>query len=413
MKIPLQYFPAFSLTRLAATIAASLPLVAVTAAIANNTLQQPRLPELPLPQQSLQPPQPPQLSRAAGYIPAGQDKVPAPQSAPGNALGSTPPLPPGPPGAPAAASIPSVPSVPSVPPAPPMPPIPVASVRDLPDAPETSSPQALHFSNPEIKLSPQERAALALAKKWKAGASTQGVKPVIGADGTIRFLYGATQPSIICAVLQVCDVELQPGEQVNSLHLGDTARWTVEPAVTGSGRMEVQHLIIKPMDTGLETSLIVTTDRRTYHLRLRSHRTEFMPRVAFTYPEEAMAKWEKIRRQEQAAHDNQVMPGTGEYLGNLDFDYTIEGQAARWKPLRVYNDGVKTIIQMPATLSQHEAPILLVVRKDGGLFTDEESVQVNYRLQNGRFIVDSIFDKAILVAGVGSSQDRVTIRRGK
>jgi len=412
MKIPLQYLPAFSPTRLAAAIAAGLPLVAVTAAIANNTLQQPRLPELPLPQQSIQPPQ---LSRVAGYIAAPQDKPPAAQSAPGNLLVSTPPLPPGSPAAPAAASIPSVPSVPSVPPAPPMP-IPVASVRDLPnpsDAPETSSPQALHFSNPEIKLTPQERAALALAKKWKAGASTQGVKPVIGGDGTIRFLYGATQPSIICAVLQVCDVELQPGEQVNSLHLGDTARWTVEPAVTGSGRMEVQHLIIKPMDTGLETSLIVTTDRRTYHLRLRSHRTEFMPRVAFTYPEEAMAKWEKIRRQEQAAHDNQVLPGTGEYLGNLDFDYTIEGQVERLKPLRVYNDGVKTIIQMPGTLNQTEAPILLVVRKDGGFFTDEESVQVNYRLQNDRFIVDSIFDKAILVAGVGSSQDRVTIRRGK
>lgn len=410
MKIPLQYLPAFSSARLAAAIAAGLPLIAVTAAIANNTLQQPRLPELPLPQQSIQPPQ---LSRAAGYIPAGQDRPAAPQPAPGNVLAGTPPLPPGPP---AAASIPSVPSVPPTTPAPPMPPIPVASVRDLPDlpdAPGTASAQALHFSNPEIKLSPQERATLALAKKWKAGASTQGIKPVIGADGTIRFLYGATQPSIICAVLQVCDVELQPGEQVNSLHLGDTARWTVEPAVTGSGRMEVQHLIIKPMDTGLETSLIVTTDRRTYHLRLRSHRTEFMPRVAFTYPDEAMAKWEKIRRQEQTAHDNQVMPGTGDYLGNLDFNYTIEGQAARWKPLRVYNDGVKTIIQMPATLSQHEVPILLVVRKDGGLFTDEESVQVNYRLQNDRFIVDSIFDKAILVAGVGSSQDRVTIKRGR
>ncbi|SFU67943.1 P-type conjugative transfer protein TrbG [Nitrosospira multiformis] len=397
MKIPLQYFPTFSPIKLAAAIAASLPLVAVTAAIANNTPQQP---ELPLPQQSLQPPQPP---KTAGYIPAGQDKQPSPQSTSGNGLANTPPLPP----SPSAASMPSVLSTS------PMPPIPVASVRDLPNPSDVASPQALHFSNPEIKLSPQERATLALAKKWKAGASTQGIKPVIGADGTIRFLYGATQPSIICAVLQVCDVELQPGEQVNSLHLGDTARWTVEPAVTGSGRTEVLHLIIKPMDTGIETSLIVTTDRRTYHLRLRSHRTEFMPRVAFTYPDEAMAKWEKIRRQEQTAHDNQVMPGTGEYLGNLDFDYTIEGQAARWKPLRVYNDGVKTIIQMPATLSQHEAPILLVVRKDGGLFTDEESVQVNYRLQNDRFIVDSIFDKAILVAGVGSTQDRVTIRRGK
>jgi type IV secretory pathway VirB9-like protein len=68
---------------------------------------------------------------------------------------------------------------------------------------------------------------------------------------------------------------------------------------------------------------------------------------------------------------------------------------------------------MPSTMSQAEAPILLVVRKDGGLFTDEESVQVNYRLQNDRYIVDSIFEKAILVAGVGSGQDRVMIRRGR
>jgi type IV secretory pathway VirB9-like protein len=58
---------------------------------------------------------------------------------------------------------------------------------------------------------------------------------VTGPNGSIKFLYGAQQPSIVCAVLQVCDVALQAGEQVNSINLGDTARWTVEPAVTGSG----------------------------------------------------------------------------------------------------------------------------------------------------------------------------------
>ena len=371
MKVPMK----FSVTKLAAITAACLPILAVTVAVANNQV----------------PPQPPQLPKT-GLIDA-QDKVLMPR----------PPVP---------ASARPAPPMPSMPP---VPPVPVASVPEIPPVPPTP-PAALHFNNPELKLTPQERAALELAKKWKAGASTQGVKPVVGADGAIRFLFGATQPSIVCAVLQVCDVELQPGEQVNSLHLGDTTRWTVEPAITGtggSGKSEVQHLIIKPMDTGLETSLIVTTDRRTYHLRLRSHRSEFMPRVAFTYPEDAMAKWEQIRKQEHTAYNNQVMPGTGEYLGNLNFDYTIEGQASAWKPLRVYNDGVKTIIQMPSTMNQSEAPILLVVRKDGGLFTDEESVQVNYRLQNDRYIVDSIFDKAILVAGVGSSQDRVMIRKGR
>ncbi|MEO7560934.1 MAG: hypothetical protein ABIT23_11820, partial [Nitrosospira sp.] len=87
------------------------------------------------------------------------------------------------------------------------PPLPIARVSDaaLSAAPPAAEPPAtLYFSNPELKLTPQEREALAIAKKWKAGNSTQGIKPVAGADGTVRYLYGATQPSIICAVLQVC-----------------------------------------------------------------------------------------------------------------------------------------------------------------------------------------------------------------
>ena len=269
----------------------------------------------------------------------------------------------------------------------------------------------LYFSKDNPTLTPQEKAAVAIAQKWRDNSAT-GIKPVAGADGSIRFLFGAQQPSIVCAVLQVCDVELQPGEQVNSIHLGDTARWTVEPAITGSGPAEVQHLIIKPMDVGLETSLIVTTNRRTYHLRLRSHRTEFMPRVAFTYTEDAMAKWDAIKTREVKEKQSRTNPQTGEYLGDLNFAYDVSGSAA-WKPLRVYNDGTKTIIQMPSTMQQTEAPTLLVVRKDGGVFTDEETVMVNYRVQGDRYIVDTVFDKAVLIAGVGSSQDRVTITRGK
>jgi type IV secretion system protein VirB9 len=43
--------------------------------------------------------------------------------------------------------------------------------------------------------------------------------------------------------------------------------------------------------------------------------------------------------------------------------------------------------------------------------TPDENVIVNYRLQNDRYIVDMVFDKAILIAGVGARQDRVTITR--
>ncbi|WP_373991718.1 P-type conjugative transfer protein TrbG [Duganella sp. BuS-21] len=269
----------------------------------------------------------------------------------------------------------------------------------------------LYFAGKNLTLSQQERDAVDASQRWRT-ASPTGLQPAVATDGTIRYLYGSQQPSIVCAVLQVCDVELQPGEQVNSIHLGDTTRWIVEPAVTGSGASEVQHLIIKPMDIALETSLIVTTNRRTYHFRLRSHRTEFMSRVAFTYTEDAQAKWAALKAREVKEKAERTIPQTGEYLGDLSFAYDISGQAA-WKPVRVYNDGTKTIIQMPAAMAQTEAPTLIVVRKDGGWFTDAETVMVNYRVQGDRYIVDTVFDKALLIAGVGSSQDRITITREK
>ncbi|MER0217386.1 MAG: P-type conjugative transfer protein TrbG [Nitrosomonas sp.] len=270
-----------------------------------------------------------------------------------------------------------------------------------------------YFTDKNPQLTPQERAAIDLAKKWQAVNPT-GTKPVAGPDGSIRFLFGSQQPSIVCAVLQVCDIELQPGEQVNSIHLGDQARWLIEPAVTGQGSAEVQHLIVKPLDVGLETSLVVTTNRRTYHMRLRSHRRDFMPRVSFTYPEDALIKWDAIRDKEShtmGIRKSRTISETGEYLGNLDFAYAVSGDAA-WKPLRVYNDGQKTIIQMPAIMAQTEAPTLLLLNKEGGIFSDDETVMVNYRLQGDRYIVDTVFDKAILIAGVGGSQSRVTITRG-
>ena len=268
-----------------------------------------------------------------------------------------------------------------------------------------------YFNKTNPKLTAQERAALAIAKRWEAGSAT-GIQPLAGSGGAIKFVYGVQQPSIVCAVLQVCDVALQAGEQVNSINLGDTARWTVEPAITGSGATEIQHLIIKPMDVGLETSLVVTTNRRSYHFRLRSHRTEYMPQVSFTYPEDAQVKWDAIQRREKQERTDNTLPATGEYLGDLTFDYDLSGSAS-WKPVRVYNDGRKTIIEMPGAMQQTEAPTLLVVRKEGGMFTDDETVLVNYRVQGNRYIADTVFDRAILISGVGSSQDRVTIVRRK
>ncbi len=268
-----------------------------------------------------------------------------------------------------------------------------------------------YFNKTNVPLSASERAALGTAKRWNKGTPTN-MAPVVAMDGAIQFTYGLHQPTIVCAPLQICDLAIQAGEIIHSLHLGDSTRWTIDPAVTGTGSNEVIHLIIKPMDVGLDTSLVITTNRRTYHIKLKSHRTEYMAKVRFAYPEEAQAKFDIVRMREEKERSDRTIPSTGEYLGDLNFNYDISGSAP-WKPVRVFNDGRKTIIEMPKAMKQTEAPSLLLIRKEGGLFSDDETAIVNYRLQGQRYVVDAVFDKAILIAGVGSSQDKITITRGK
>jgi type IV secretion system protein VirB9 len=263
-------------------------------------------------------------------------------------------------------------------------------------------------------LSRFDRRALEIDRRWKDGEREDGkpseTYPVPGPSGTVMMLFGEQQPSIVCAVFQVCDVALQKGEKVNSVHLGDATRWVVDPAITGEGLSATQHLVIKPLDVGLETSMVVATNRRTYHFRMKSDRDNYMSSVAFNYPEELQQKWEYARQQVEKEIKDSTIPETKEYLGNLDFGYEIIGDAP-WKPTRVYNDGIKTIIDMPPEMAQTEAPMLLVIRRDSTMFSNQDRVMVNYRVQKGRYIVDSVFDKAIMVTGVGKHKTRVTIAR--
>ncbi len=104
------------------------------------------------------------------------------------------------------------------------------------------------------------------------------------------FLYG--ESAAVCRLLtaSVCDIELQGGEVVRDVLVGDTVRWKVEPATSGAAGGQAIHLIVKPSEPGLVTSMVVTTSRRTYHIQLKSHGTQYMARVGFEYPEDVSAK---------------------------------------------------------------------------------------------------------------------------
>ncbi len=245
-------------------------------------------------------------------------------------------------------------------------------------------------------LNGNEVKGTALSGKWRgqSGLVTRGP------DGKVIFLFGETQPSVVCSPLQVCDIELQGGEIVRDVLVGDTVRWKVEPATSGAAGGQAIHLIIKPSEPGLVTSMVVTTSRRTYHIQLKSHPSQYMARVGFEYPEDAATKLSDINARIQSMSG----PGGGVPPEQLAFSYSLSGNAP-WRPKRVYSDGQKTYIQFPRVISGQDAPVLFVV--SGG-----QNRIVNYRMKNDMMIVDYNIDRAILISGVGWRQQKVTIRRG-
>ncbi len=119
---------------------------------------------------------------------------------------------------------------------------------------------------------------------------------------------------------------LQAGEKVNNVKLGDTVRWLVEGARSGPEGTEIVHLVVKPTQADLDTSLVITTDRRAYHLRLTSHATQWMPVIAFSYPEELDARLagflaEEKQRQADADRRKLQVEDQGLRVEDLDFNY--------------------------------------------------------------------------------------------
>lgn len=246
-----------------------------------------------------------------------------------------------------------------------------------------------------IHKSPLAALSLALAIASATPASAAEIE---------QLTYTGKPSVVVCAVLHLCDIELQQGEVITDLQVGDRARWSITPAITSSGPNEVHHLVVRPYDVGLETSAVVATNRRTYHLQLRSDASRYMPRVQFTYPEEAQRKMEAKVASELHARQRGLIPETNQYLGDLDFQYRLNG-ASQLKPLRVYNDHLKTTIELPPAALMEQPSLVITEAGRAGQKT------MGYRREGSLLLVDGVFDSARLVYGSGGEKNTVAIDR--
>jgi type IV secretion system protein VirB9 len=254
----------------------------------------------------------------------------------------------------------------------------------------------------DLDLREIDRKALALVREF-AGAK-HAVPPTPGQNGAVTYNFGDHIPKIVCRTNRITDISLEAGEQVMGVHMGDTVRWQIAPSKSGAGAAETVHVIVKPLVPDISTNLVVMTDRRTYNIDLVASATDFIPSVRFAYPADTMSSWEAFMKSNRAkAKDEITLPGSyGMSPDDLYFGYEVKkGASYEWAPLRIFDDGVKTYIEMPAKYKSMEAPVVM-------FFEGKEKKMVNYRVKDRFYIIDRIMSgKAALILG----QKQVVIQR--
>lgn len=247
-----------------------------------------------------------------------------------------------------------------------------------------------------------------------------GMAPVVppGHVGDyVQFPFGHGEARVRCARLQVCPIELQPGERLLDEPLtGDTERWIVEISVSGPNG-EVPLVVVKPTDCDLVTNMLIPTDRRVYVLSLVSDSCEdgepawtSVQRTKFWYPDEMLEAERQAREAERELDRLAVAPCEGEAIVNRDYEVKQRGGGwfgsdppFVWTPEKVCDDGIRTYIQLPEGARHAEFPVLYQIGDDG------EKEMLNYIPRGDVIIADRVLRRGALIVNSGGEERRIDL----
>ena len=218
---------------------------------------------------------------------------------------------------------------------------------------------------------------------------------LVGALHEFAYERGALY-AITASPERITDIVLEASEALLSVSAGDTTRWIVGDAHSGTGPTGQAHVLVKPNAANLSTNLVIMTDRRVYHVELSSIVGPAMAEVSWRYPAELI-----LQNQPQPKPVVEVPAFTP---ADLNFRYKISGDNPEWRPTKAFDDGHQVFIEMPEAIAKMEAPPLFVIG-------DEGAELVNYRVQGRYYVVDRLFAKAELRLGASWKKKTVRIDR--
>ncbi len=207
-------------------------------------------------------------------------------------------------------------------------------------------------------------------------------------EGALYQLYAAPG--------QITSLSLEPGERLTGsgpIAAGDTARWIIGDTTSGSGRDRRVQILVKPTSPDITTNLVINTDRRTYLIELRARADDYMPLVAWAYPETP------TRLQPPLPNTPAIPPEAERH-----YRYMLHGDDPPWRPVSVFDDARRVYVVFPQGIVQGEMPPLFVIGADG------TAQLVNARVYRNVLIVDRLFAAAELRLG-GRNQQVVRIVR--
>lgn len=163
---------------------------------------------------------------------------------------------------------------------------------------------------------------------------------------------------------------------------GDARGWTVK--LVGNA------LYMKPMDPGLQTNMIITTNKdRTYYFDVMSTHTEdfedddFFYRLSFYYPDIAV-DGPILTKQKGKINEEIKMPTEKRKfanIANLNFQYSFSGGGSNAKPIKVFDDGNQTYLMFAN--NNEKIPLIYAVDPDGSEHL------LRYKMNDGYVVLDT------------------------
>ncbi|MBE7566312.1 TrbG/VirB9 family P-type conjugative transfer protein [Acidithiobacillus sp. HP-11] len=242
--------------------------------------------------------------------------------------------------------------------------------------------------------------------------------PVIGgANGTVNSLAG--RPVLVCSPLHTCIIELPEGVKPVTTVGISKSEWNVQQALVG----KQPEIFLSPKFKGLHQNIVVAaTDQGrpiNYEIRLVSDAVRYVPALKIEDSGGEVRSWKTDLQSAdlqtadnaptaQSAADHKgntprVLPLPNIRLNHVNLRWSIHCGGGGWfssndckpiRPLRVYDDGTHTFIDMPQGLASHGGfPILQARNASGHL------IGVDTQIRGNTYVVDSVPAEILLRLG--------------